>query len=187
MIGFAMCGSFCTFSSVFPQLEALSSHYEILPIMSPAAYQTDTRFGSAESWIQRMEQATGHRVLHTLAEVEPIGPKKLLDALIVAPCTGNTLAKLANGISDTSVTLAVKAHLRNARPVVIAVSSNDALAVNFRNLGALSAMRHFWFVPYRQDDALGKPTSLVADMEQIFPTLQDALQGHQVQPILSGR
>ena len=127
-IGFAICGSFCTFSKVIPQLELLCDKgYNVIPVMSPAAYTTDTRFGKAEDFINRIETKTGNAVIHTIKDAEPIGPKKLLDALIVAPCTGNTLGKLANGITDTSVTLAVKAHLRNGKPVIIAVSTNDAL------------------------------------------------------------
>lgn len=184
MIGFAMCGSFCTYSKVFPVMEALAKDYPLLPIFSPAAYTVDSRFGSAQSHILQAARICGREPLHTLEEVEPIGPKKLLDALIVAPCTGNTLGKLAGGIADTAVTMAVKSHLRNGRPVVIAVSTNDALAGAAENIGRLLARRHFYFVPFGQDDALKKPTSMVADFSQIPQTLALALEGKQIQPIL---
>ncbi len=184
-IGFALCGSFCTFKKVIPQLEALcDSGYNVIPIMSPAAYTTDTRFGTAEGFISRIEEKTGNTVIHTIKDAEPIGPKKMLDALIVAPCTGNTLGKLANGISDTSVTLAVKAHLRNQRPVILAVSTNDALGTSAKNIGALMNMKYMYFVPMRQDDCINKPNSIVADFEKIPEALESALNARQLQPIL---
>ena len=158
--------------------------YDIVPIMSANTYSTDTRFGTAESFRERVENIFGRPVLHTLAEVEPFGPKKLLDLLVVAPCTGNTLAKIANGVSDSAVSLAVKAHLRNERPVLIAVSSNDALSGNAKNLGVLMNTRHIYFVPFGQDDALKKPTSLVAKVEMIPAAVEAALKGKQIQPLL---
>lgn len=184
-IGFAMCGSFCTFSPVLEQLEALKRAYsDILPILSETAFSTDTRFGSAASFQNRIASICGHEILHTLDAVEPIGPKKLLDALIVAPATGNTLAKLACGIADTPVTLAVKAHLRNERPVILAVSSNDALAANAESIGRLLARRHHYFVPMRQDAPQKKTRSVVADFSLLLPTVEAALRGVQLQPIL---
>ena len=183
-IGFAMSGSFCTFSKMFPVLEALREKYDILPIFSEHVYTLDTRFGTAEEHIQRAEAICGVPVIHTIAQAEPIGPKKLLDALVIAPCTGNTLAKLSCGIADTAVTMAAKSHLRNGRPVILAVSTNDALAAAAENIGRLLARKHYYFVPFRQDDAEKKPTSMVADFSQIPRTLELALQGRQVQPVM---
>ncbi len=184
-IGFAVCGSFCTYKKVFPQLDRLHElGAELIPLMSEVSYATDTRFGRAEDFIRHMEQISGHEVLHTVAQAEPIGPKKLLDVLVIAPCTGNTLSKLARGTADSAVTLAAKAHLRNERPIIVAVSSNDALAGNAVSLGSLLTRKHFYFVPFAQDDPLGKPCSLVANMEKIPETIAAALEGRQLQPIL---
>ncbi len=184
-IGFAICGSFCTFSRVIPQLKVLKGlNYELLPIMSPIAYSTDTRFGKASDFISKIEEICENKIIKTIPEAEPIGPKKLLDAMIVAPATGNTMAKLACGICDTSVTMAAKAHLRNARPLIIAPSTNDGLAINYKNIALLSATKNIYFVPYGQDDANGKPTSLVACMEDIPKTLELALNGKQIQPVI---
>lgn len=184
-IGFAMCGSFCTFDKVLRVLQELKKNYpDIIPILSETSYGTDNRFGTAESFICRMEDICGHRVLSTLTAVEPIGPKELLDALVIAPCTGNTIAKLANGVADSSVTLAVKAHLRNEAPVVVAVSTNDGLGGNAMNIGKLLARKHFYFVPFGQDDHVHKPCSLVADFTKIADTLSMALEGRQIQPLL---
>ena len=184
-IGCAMTGSFCTFKAVFEAWRALAATGAALtPILSFNAANVDTRFYPAEEARREFESITGRPPLTTLAQVEPIGPKKLLDALVIAPCTGNTLAKLANGIADTPVTLAAKSHLRNGRPLVIAVSSNDALAQNARNIGQLLAMKHVFFVPFAQDDALGKPNSLVARFELLPETVAAALSGRQIQPLL---
>lgn len=183
-IGFAMCGSFCTYAQVFPVMEILAKQYDIVPIFSETSYTVDSRFGTHQEHIQNAERICGNNVLHTIAQVEPIGPKKLLDALIIAPCTGNTLAKLAHSIADTSVTMAAKSHLRNGRPVVIAVSTNDALAGAAENIGKLLAKKHYYFVPFGQDDAANKPTSMVADFVKIPPTLLQALEGRQIQPII---
>lgn len=182
-IGFAMCGSFCTYSKVFPVMELLSRDYKVTPIFSEAAYHIDSRFGTAKEHIERAKEICGTEPLHTIAQVEPIGPKKLLDALVIAPCTGNTLAKLAHSIADTPVTMAAKSHLRNGRPVLVAVSTNDALAGAAENIGKLLARKYYYFVPFGQDDALGKPTSMVADFTKIPQTLEAALEGRQVQPI----
>lgn len=185
-LGFAMCGSFCTFNAVLTQLEAMRAEFpKIIPIMSTVSYETDTRFGTAEDFRARLERACGQPVIHTIAQAEPIGPKKLLDVLVIAPCTGNTLAKLANGIADTPVTLAAKAHLRNERPIVIAVSTNDALAGNAENIGRLLARGHYFFVPMRQDNAIKKPRSVVADFTRLSETIRAALDGRQLQPLLA--
>lgn len=185
-LGFAMCGSFCTFNAVLTQLEAMRAEFpKIIPIMSTVSYETDTRFGAAEDFRARLEAACGQPVIHTIAQAEPIGPKKLLDVLVIAPCTGNTLAKLANGIADTPVTLAAKAHLRNERPIVIAVSTNDALAGNAENIGKLLARGHYFFVPMRQDNAIKKPRSVVADFTRLPETIRAALDGRQLQPLLA--
>ena len=185
-LGFAMCGSFCTFDAVLTQLEAMRAEFpKIIPIMSTVSYETDTRFGTAEDFRTRLERACGQPVIHTIAQAEPIGPKKLLDVLVIAPCTGNTLAKLANGIADTPVTLAAKAHLRNERPIVIAVSTNDALAGNAENIGKLLARGHYFFVPMRQDNAIKKPRSVVADFTRLPETIRAALYGRQLQPLLA--
>ncbi len=184
-IGCAMSGSFCTFKAVFEAWRALKAAGAALtPILSFNAASVDTRFYPAAETRHIMEEITGKVPLMALNQVEPIGPKKLLDALVIAPCTGNTLAKLANGIADTPVTLAAKSHLRNGRPLVIAVSSNDALSQNARSIGQLMSMKHIYFVPFGQDDALGKPCSLVAKFDLIPETVAAALAGRQIQPLL---
>jgi dipicolinate synthase subunit B len=156
----------------------------VIPIFSTICYTTDTRFGTAEEHIQHTAELCGRPPIHTIAEAEPIGPQKLLDILIVAPCTGNTLAKLAHSIADTPVTMAAKSHLRNGRPIVIAISTNDGLAGAAENIGKLMARKHYYFVPYRQDDPIQKPNSLVADFKKIPPALKAALEGYQIQPVL---
>ncbi len=183
-IGFAVCGSFCTYSKVFPVMEQLSRDYPVTPIFSEASYTIDSRFGTAEEHIALAREICGREPLHTIAQVEPIGPKKLFDILVIAPCTGNTLAKLAHSIADTPVSMAAKSHLRNARPVVVAVSTNDGLAGAAENIGKLLARKHLYFVPFGQDDAVGKPTSLVADFSRLPQTLEEAMEGRQLQPIL---
>lgn len=183
-VGFALCGSFCTYDRVFPLMERLAKSYEIIPIFSQSAFSTDSRFGTAAEHIAKAEAICGRPPLHTLTEVEPIGPKKMLDALVIAPCTGNTLAKLAHSIADGPVTMAAKSHLRNGRPVIIAISTNDALAGAAENIGKLLSRKHYYFVPFGQDDAFGKPTSIVADFSKIPQTLELALEGKQLQPLL---
>ena len=184
-IGFALCGSFCTFEPVLAAMTRLAREYEtVQPILSAAAGSTDTRFGAAAEFRARIEAICRRPVWDSLAQAEPIGPKKLLDLLVVAPCTGNTLAKLAAGIADGPVTLACKAQLRNARPVVLAVSTNDGLAANARSIGTLLDRRQLYFVPFGQDDPEKKPASLVADMSRIPETVEAALRGEQLQPIL---
>ena len=183
-IGFAVCGSFCTFSSIFPVMENLAHTHQIIPIFSQNAYTTDSRFGTANEHIRKATDICGKEPLHTIAQVEPIGPKKLLDLLVVAPCTGNTLAKLAHGIADGPVTLAVKSHLRNGRPVVIAVSTNDALSGAAENIGKLLNRKHYYFAPFGQDDPEKKPNSMVADFTRLPQTIALASSGKQIQPIL---
>lgn len=183
-IGFAMCGSFCTYSQVFPVMERIAQEHDVIPIFSQAAYTIDSRFGTAQEHIRRAARICGKDPLNTIAQVEPIGPKKLLDALIIAPCTGNTLAKLAHSIADSAVTMAVKSHLRNGRPVLVAVSTNDALAGAAENIGKLLSRKHYYFVPFGQDDPSKKPTSMVADFNRIPEALEAALAGKQLQPIL---
>lgn len=183
-VGFAMCGSFCTYSQIFPVLELLCRDYQVTPIFSSTAYTTDSRFGSAAEHIETVRDFCSAEPLHTIGQVEPIGPKKLLDILIIAPCTGNTLAKLANGIADGPVTMAAKSHLRNGRPVLVAVSTNDALSGAAENIGKLMNRKHYYFVPFGQDDPRNKPTSMVADFSMIPSALEAALEGQQIQPIL---
>lgn len=184
-MGFALCGSYCTFAQVFPVLEQLCALCRsVQPFFSEHAAGTDTRFGRSSDFLRRAEQCTGQTPIVTIRDAEPIGPKKLLDVLVIAPCTGNTLAKLAAGITDTSVTMAAKAHLRNGRPLVIAPSTNDGLAVSLRNLGELAVRKNIYLVPFRQDDPLKKPASLVADMALLPACIEAALEGRQLQPQL---
>ena len=184
-VGFAMCGSFCTFKKVVPQIKKLTEQgYKVIPIMSQISYTTDTRFGKAVDFINEIEDITKEKIIYTIKDAEPIGPKMLLDALIIAPCTGNTLGKLANGISDTSVTLATKAHLRNQRPVIIAVSTNDALGTSARNIGTLMNSKNIYFVPMRQDDYINKPNSIVADFDYIPTTLNFVFENKNQIPCL---
>ena len=183
-IGFAMCGSYCTFAKVFPVMEALAKEHRVIPIFSDNVQKTDSRFGDGEEFYDKAFQITGIEPICSILEAEPIGPKKLLDVLVIAPCTGNTLAKLAHSIADTPVTMAVKSHLRNGRPAVVAVSTNDGLAGAAENLGRLLGRKHYYFVPFGQDDPKNKPTSLVADFGRLPETLEAATRGVQVQPIL---
>ena len=184
-VGFAVCGSYCTFLQVFPVLEQLTEQcLSVQTIFSERAARTNTRFGLAAEFLARAEQYTGRAPILTIRDAEPIGPKKLLDVLIIAPCTGNTLAKLAAGITDSSVTMAAKAHLRNGRPLVIAPSTNDGLAGSATNLGALLNRRYIYFVPFGQDDPVRKPASLVADFSQVADAAQAALEDRQLQPLL---
>ena len=185
-VGFALCGSFCTFKKVIPQMKKLvNDGYKVIPIMSYNAYTTDTRFGKARDFNEEIEQICGEKIIYTISGAEPIGPKELLDVLVIAPCTGNTLGKLANGISDTSVTLATKAHLRNQRPVIIGVSTNDALGTSAKNIGTLMNSKNIYFVPMRQDDHINKPNSIVADFDYILDTVREVLAtNQQPQPML---
>jgi len=183
-VGFALTGSFCTFSEVIPVIAALADEgYDVQPVMSGFAYATDTRFGKAADFVGQLESICGHKVIHTIPEAEPIGPKKLMDILVVAPCTGNTLGKLAVGIADTSVTMAVKSHLRNQRPVLLAASTNDALGNASKNIGSLLNYKNIYFVPMGQDDPGAKPRSMVADFSKLIPAMEAALANTQLQPI----
>ncbi len=184
-IGFGLCGSFCTIAEAIKQMRIIAdSGINIIPIMSEIVYSTDNRFNNAEELRNKVEEICKNKIIHSVSSAEPIGPKKLLDVLIVAPCTGNTLAKLANGITDTSITMAVKAHLRNARPVILAPATNDGLSCAAQNIGRLLNYKNIYFVPYGQDDAKNKATSLIADFTLIPKALEAALQGKQIQPIL---
>ena len=184
-IGFAVCGSFCTHAKAMEALEAVKRTFtHVIPIVSECTAATDTRFGAAHDFMREMIRICDHRVIQSISEAEPIGPKKLLDLLIIAPCTGNTLGKLAAGITDTSVTMAAKAHLRNQRPLLIAPSTNDGLTGSAANLGALLNRKHIYFVPFGQDDPIQKPASLVADFSKIPEAAQAALTGVQLQPLL---
>ena len=184
-VGFAFCGSFCTFSTAMSALEAVKARFgDVTPIVSENSAALDTRFGEAHNWLREMERICDKRVIDTLPKAEPIGPKKLLDALVICPCTGNTLGKLAAGVADTTVTLAAKSHLRNSRPLVAALSTNDGLAASAASIGALLPRKHIYFVPFGQDDFEKKPTSLVADFSLVADAAQAALEGRQLQPIL---
>ncbi len=186
-IGFAVCGSFCTHAAAMDALEQLKARYShIIPIVSEITSDTDTRFGAAHDLMREMERICDHRVISTIKGAEPIGPQALLDLLVIAPCTGNTLGKLTHGISDTAVTMAAKAHLRNARPLLLAPSTNDGLAASAQNIGALMARKHIYFVPFRQDDPVEKPTSLVSDFSRMAEAAAAALEGRQIQPVLLG-
>lgn len=185
-IGMAMCGSFCTFSKAFEQMIKLkAAGAELTPVMSYHASTLDTRFGTAEENIMTAEGICGRGVINTIPLAEPVGPKKMFDLLIVCPCTGNTMAKLANGITDTPVTMAVKSHLRNGRPVLIAAATNDALSASAKNIGTLLNIKNIYFVPFRQDDFVKKPRSAVADFSMIPEAAKAALNGRQLQPVLA--
>ena len=184
-IGFALTGSFCTFERAIEQMKNLTdAGHNVTPIMSYHAYNLDTKFGDAKDFIEKIESCCSRPVIHTIAQAEPIGPKKMFDVLLVEPCSGNTLAKLAAGIVDTPVLMAVKSHLRNARPVLIAVSTNDALGNSAKNIGALLNMKHVYFIPMGQDDMYRKPRSIVADFDMTEHALNAALEGVQLQPII---
>lgn len=186
-IGFALCGSFCTHEAVLKALKTLTEIYQtVIPIVSEISAASDTRFGTAESLLEQVRTLTGRDALRTIPDVEPIGPRKLLDALIIAPATGNTVAKLAHGVTDSAVTMAAKAHLRNDRPVIIALSSNDGLSAGAKNIGELLVRKNYYFVPFGQDNASAKPTSLVADFSRLPETVDAALRGRQIQPLLLG-
>lgn len=187
-IGFAMCGSFCTHYKAMSALEQVRARWKnVVPIVSECTADTDTRFGKAHDLMREMERICDHRVISTIKAAEPIGPQKLLDLLIICPCTGNTLGKLASGVTDTSVTMAAKAHLRNGKPLLIAPSTNDGLSASAASIGALLPRKYIYFVPFGQDDPERKPTSLVADFTLVADAAQAALEGRQLQPLLLGR
>ncbi|HHT72712.1 MAG TPA: dipicolinate synthase subunit B [Firmicutes bacterium] len=187
-IGFALTGSHCTYEEIWPEVEKLVQlGADVYPIVSPSVAHTDTRFGKAADIVARFEGLTGKKVISTIVEAEPLGPKKLFHCMIIAPCTGNTMAKLANAITDTAPLMAAKAQLRNGRPLVLAISTNDALGLNAKNLGILLSTPNVFFVPFGQDNPGEKPRSLVADMKLICPTIACALQGEQIQPTVIAR
>lgn len=184
-IGLALTGSHCCLDEVMPQISNLVNEgAEVCPVMSDAVFATDTRFGSAKKWQKEIIEITNQDIISTIVDAEPIGPQKLYDTIIVAPCTGNTLAKLANSITDSPVLMAVKAHLRNQRPVVLAVSTNDGLSMNAKNIGMLLNMKNIFLVPFGQDNPAEKPNSLVAKWDLIIDTIEKALNGKQYQPLL---
>lgn len=184
-VGYAMCGSFCTLKRAVEEIKVLKEKdFDIYPIMSPITYSTDTRFGKAADFISEVEEICGKKIISTVKEAEPIGPKALLDVLVISPCTGNTLGKIANGITDSSVSMAAKAHLRNGRPLVLTIATNDALSASAKNIGSLMNTKNVYFVPFGQDDAFKKPTSLISDFSLIYDTVISALDGKQLQPIL---
>lgn len=185
-IGYALCGSFCTISQSVQVLESLAKldNIKLIPIMSDIVYRSDTRFGKAADLIARVEALCDAPIIHDIPAAEPIGPKNLLDIIVVAPCTGNTAAKIALGITDTPVTMAVKAHLRNQKPVVLGLATNDALGASSKNIGLLNNTKNIYFVPYGQDDPTSKTTSLVCDFTRIPDTIEAALEGKQLQPML---
>ena len=184
-IGVAMSGSFCTYENAFQELQKLvEAGAKVQTIFSEAAQTIDSRFGKAEEFVRRAEILTGRTPMLTIAEAEPIGPKSLLDLLIVLPCTGNTIAKLANGITDTPVLMAAKAHLRNEKPLLLSISTNDALGMNMKNIGLLLNAKHVYFVPFGQDDCVKKPNSLVCDGKQVVGTINEVMAGRQIQPVI---
>lgn len=184
-VGFAMCGSFCTISKALAEMKKLRDiGYEIVPIISENVSKTDTRFGTAKEIIEKTEEISGRKVICTIEEAEPIGPKGITDIMLVAPCTGNTAAKLAHAVTDTPVTMAVKSHLRQSKPVLLAIATNDALGASAQNIGRLINTRHYYFVPFSQDDPIKKPNSLVAHFELIPEAIKKALDGKQLQPVI---
>lgn len=184
-VGLALCGSYCTYEKLFAAAELLRHSYELVPIMSETAAETDSRFGTAAEHIRRLMDLTGKEVVTTIAEAEPLGPAVPMQALLIAPCTGNTLAKLAHGITDSAVTMAAKAHLRNGKPLIIALSTNDGLSGSAENIARLLNRKNVYFVPFRQDDPVKKPNSLQADFSLLGAAVEAALKGQQLQPVLS--
>ena len=185
-VGFAFTGSFCTFKAVIEELKKIKNEKaDILPIMSYNSYNLDTKFGKAQEYIDQVKDITEkEEIIHTIQDAEPIGPKKLTDVMVIAPCSGNTIAKLANGITDTPVLMATKSHLRNNNPVVLAISTNDGLSGSAENIGKLLNRNNYYFVPFKQDNPITKPRSLVADFKYLIPTIELALDGEQIEPIL---
>lgn len=184
-LGYAFCGSFCTINKSLAVLKELAKYdINIQPIMSEITFSTDTRFAKAEEFKAEVESVCGNKIIHTISAAEPIGPKNLLDILVVAPCTGNTISKIALGITDTAVTMAVKAHLRNNKPVVLGIATNDALGATAKNIGLLHNTKNIFFVPYGQDDPKNKNKSLVCDFTKIPETAELALKGEQIQPVI---
>ena len=184
-IGIALTGAFCTYSKIWDEIVKLTEQgADVQTIFSNHAQSIDSRFGKAQDFLKKAEELTGKKPITTIAEAEPIGPKKLCDLIAIFPCTGNTMAKLANGITDTPVLMAVKSHLRNNRPVVISLASNDALSMNLKNIGLLMNSKNIYFVPFGQDDWEKKPNSMIAHTEQLLETIEKALEGKQIEPVI---
>lgn len=184
-IGIILTGSFCTFSKVIPQIKKIKEKgANVIPIMSYNAYELDTKFGNANEHIKEIESITNNKILHTIQDVEPIGPKKMTDVMVIIPCSGNTIAKLANGITDTPACMAAKSHLRNERPLIIGISTNDGLSSSAENIGKLLNRRNCYFIPFRQDNPITKPRSIVFSPEYIIPTIELAMDNEQIQPLL---
>ena len=184
-IGYILTGSFCTFSKTIPVIkELVKNEAEVIPIMSYNSYNLDTKFGKAQDFIKEIEEITGKKIIHTIQEAEPIGPKKITDIMVIAPCSGNTISKLAYDIIDTPATMAAKSHLRNNKPLVIAVSTNNGLGANAESIGKLLYRRNYYFVPFKQDNPIAKPRSIVADFNMIIKTIEFALEGEQISPII---
>ena len=182
-IGFGLTGSFCTWAKAIPIMEQLAKTHDVTPILSPISCVSENRFGKAADWIDQIEKICGKKIWHTIEQVEPIGPKNLLDVMLIVPCTGNTIGKIANGINDTAVTMAAKSNLRNGNPLVIAVSTNDALSASARNIGTLMNVKNVYFVPMKQDNPIRKPTSMVADFSKVEAAMEAALEHRQLQPL----
>lgn len=183
-VGFCICGSFCTHKFALEQMEILAKEYSILPIVSEITASQDTRFGKAKEFLQKIEEITQSKIITSVADAEPIGPKNMTDIMLIAPCTGNTMAKLALGIVDNTVTMAAKSHIRNARPILIAPATNDALGGAAKNIGTLMNYKNYYFVPFKEDEPVKKPKSMIADFSKIPEALEKALKGEQMQPIV---
>ncbi|MBO8176583.1 dipicolinate synthase subunit B [Aeribacillus pallidus] len=187
-IGFGLTGSHCTYDAVYPQIEALvKAGADVVPIVTATVQQTETRFGKGEDWIERIENLTGKKVIQSIVDAEPLGPKMPLDCMVIAPLTGNSMSKLANALTDSPVLMAAKATLRNHHPVVVGISTNDALGLNGVNLMRLMATKNIYFIPFGQDHPFKKPNSMVADMNKLLPTVEAALEGKQLQPVIIER
>jgi dipicolinate synthase subunit B len=187
-IGFGLTGSHCTYDSVFPEIEKLINEgAEVIPIVTSTVQHTDTRFGNGEDWVERVEKLTGHHVIDTIVKAEPLGPRMPLDCMVIAPMTGNSMSKMANALTDSPVLMAAKATMRNHRPVVLGISTNDALGLNGVNLMRLMSAKDVYFVPYGQDDPRNKPSSMVARMSMIRDTIVSAIEGEQLQPVIIER
>ncbi len=184
-IGFAITGSFCTFDKIIPQIDVLKDEgANVIPVFSFHAYNMDTRFARAQDFVKKVTDTAGHDAIKTIQQAEPVGPSRMFDIMVIAPCTGNTAAKLVNGITDTPVLMAAKAHMRNNRPLVIAISTNDALGINFQNIGKLMVMKNIYMVPFGQDNYKLKPNSMVASLPKLKETIECALDGIQLQPVI---
>lgn len=187
-VGYALSGSHCTFAEVMPEIKRfVDAGANVVPIVSNTLMTTDTRFGKSEDWQTQLKEITGNELISTIVQAEPLGPSKLLDVLVIAPCTGNTTSRLANAITDSAVLMAAKAQMRNGRPIVLAISTNDGLGLNAANIAKLLVAKHIYFVPFGQDNPVQKPNSLVARMDLVLEACEAALQGKQLQPLLVER